>query len=141
MLDVASCEPLEQIPTIKLILPRYQLSWGHLSISGLSQLLLPWCWPKIKGRFLEPSLTDANRYGDIWAVNICPCDISPYQEYLSYYWLNFDQTLKVLDSKKNFYFLFLELDDFTQSLYTQSLLDLKQILDSKSFWTQCFFSD
>ena len=28
---------------------------------------------------------DANRYGDICLVNICPGDICPYQEYLSCY--------------------------------------------------------
>ena len=33
--------------------------------------------------------------GDICAVNICPADICPFQEYFSCYWPNFDETLKV----------------------------------------------
>ena len=44
---------------------------------------------------MEPSLTDANCYGDICPVNMCPWDICPNQEYLSYYRLNLDQILKV----------------------------------------------
>ena len=32
---------------------------------------------------------------DICPCNICPGDICPYQQYLSYYWPDFDQTLKV----------------------------------------------
>ena len=43
--------------------------------------------------FLEPSLTDANCFGDIFPVNICPGDICPYQEYLSCYWPDVNQTL------------------------------------------------
>ena len=32
---------------------------------------------------------------DICSCNICPGDICPYQQYLSCYWPDFDQTLKV----------------------------------------------
>ena len=32
---------------------------------------------------------------DICPCNICPGDICPYQQYLSCYWPNFDQILKV----------------------------------------------
>ena len=32
---------------------------------------------------------------NICPYNICPGDIRPYQEYLSCYWTDFDQTLKV----------------------------------------------
>ena len=67
----------------------------YLSISEISQLLLTWFWPNFKGRFLEPSLTDASRYGDICPVNICPGDICPYQAYLSCYWPDADDTLQV----------------------------------------------
>ena len=66
--------------------------------------------------FLDTSLTDANRYGDICPVNIFPCDIYPYQEYLSCYWLNFDLTLK-LDSKKKFNLLFLNLSFLDQNFF------------------------
>ena len=69
------------------------LSWQHLSIS-IYQLLLTWLWPNFKGRFLGLSWTDFNCYGDICSGNICPGDICPYQEYLSWYWPDFDQTLK-----------------------------------------------
>ena len=51
--------------------------------------------PSFKGRLLEPSIKAANSYGNICPINICPNDMSPYQEYLSCYRLNFDQTLKV----------------------------------------------
>ena len=52
-------------------------------------------WPNVEGRFLEPYLTDANYQGDICQGNICPGDICPYQEYLTCYWPDFYQTLKV----------------------------------------------
>ena len=71
---------------------RQHLSWKHLSISGISQLLLVWFWPKFKSRFLELFLTFTNCQSDIFQGNICPGDICPYQEYLSCYWPNFDQT-------------------------------------------------
>ena len=67
----------------------------HLSLSGTSQLLLTWFWCNFIGSFLGASRTDSK-----YQVNICPgsissWDICPYQEYLSSYWLNFDQTLNV----------------------------------------------
>ena len=76
-------------------LSRQHLSVRHLSISGISQLFLTQFWPNFKGWLLGPSLTDANPLGYICPGKICPGDICPYQEYLSCYWLNFDQTLKV----------------------------------------------
>ena len=57
------------------------LTWRHLSILAISQLLLARFWPNFKGRFLWPFLTDANCHSDICSGNICP-----YQEYLSSYW-------------------------------------------------------
>ena len=39
---------------------RQHLSWQHLSISGVFQLLLTRFWPNFNGRFLGPCLTDAN---------------------------------------------------------------------------------
>ena len=71
------------------------LSWRHLSISAISQLLLARFWPNFKGRFLGPFWTYPNCHNDICPGNISPCDICPYQEYLSCYWPDFDQTLKV----------------------------------------------
>ena len=71
------------------------LSWRHLSISAIFQLLLTWLWPNFKDRFLGPFLTYSNCHYDIFSGNICPCDICPYQEYLSCHWPDVDQTLKV----------------------------------------------
>ena len=48
---------------------------GHLSISRISQLLLTLFWPNFIWRFLEPSLPDANRPGDICPVKIDPSRI------------------------------------------------------------------
>ena len=76
-------------------LPMQHLSWRHLSISAIFQLLLTWLWPNFKDRFLGPFLTYSNCHYDIFSGNICPCDICPYQEYLSCHWPDVDQTLKV----------------------------------------------
>ena len=59
------------------------------------QLLLTQFWPNFKGMFLNPSLTDANCHSDICPTNICPEDICPYQEYISCYCTDLDETLKV----------------------------------------------
>ena len=64
----------------------------NFSISGISQLLLPWFWQNFKSRFLGPSLTDANCHGDLCTGKICPGDIYPNQEYLGCSLPNFDQT-------------------------------------------------
>ena len=119
------------------------LSWQHLSISGISKLLLNRFWWNFKGNFLGTSRTDSNFQVDICSGNICPGDICPYQEYLSCYRLNFDQTLRV-DSKKKF-FLFLEPDHFTQKFCIQNLLDSKFVgpqsfLDPKFFWKWIFLT-
>ena len=60
----------------------------------ISQLLVAQFGPNFKERFLGPFLTDANRHADIYPSNICPRNICPYKEYLSWYWPDFDQTLK-----------------------------------------------
>ena len=74
---------------------RKYLSWWHLSISGISQLLLTWFWWNFKCSFLRASRTDSNYQVDICTCNICPGDICPYQEYPSCYWPDVDKTLKV----------------------------------------------
>ena len=74
---------------------KQHLSWRHLSISSISQLLQVRFWPNFKGRFLGPIWTYSNFQNDICSGNICPCDIYPYQEYLSCHKPDFDQTLKV----------------------------------------------
>ena len=50
---------------------RQHMSLRHLSISGISQMLLTQFGPNFKGK----SLTDANRQGDICTGNICPGNI------------------------------------------------------------------
>ena len=65
------------------------------SISAISQLLLTRFWWNFKGRFLWTFRTDSNCQGDICLRNICPRNICPYQEYLSCYWPDFDETLNV----------------------------------------------
>ena len=62
---------------------------------AISQLLLTRFWWNFKGRFLWTFRTDSNCQGDICPRNICPRDICPYQEYLSCYWPDFDETLQV----------------------------------------------
>ena len=104
-------------------LSRQHLFWWHLSISWISQLLMARFWPKFKGRFLEPSLTDANHYGDNCPVNICPGGICPYQEYLSCYWLNVDVGSKIIFHLDIFY-----LKSFDRNF-----------LDPRFFWPQNFF--
>ena len=66
------------------------------SMSLISQLLLTRFWPNFKDRFLGLSWTDSNCHSDICPGNICQGDICPYQEYLSCYWPDFDQSLKVV---------------------------------------------
>ena len=72
---------------------RQNMSWRHLSISGISQLLLTWFWWNFKGRFLEPFF---NRCQPLWWYlssqhlswqHLCISGIS--QLLLSQFWLNF----------------------------------------------------
>ena len=65
------------------------------SMSVISQLLLTQFWPNFKDSFLGLSWTDSNCHSDICPGNICQGDICPYQEYLSCYWPDFYQTLRV----------------------------------------------
>ena len=64
------------------------MSWGHLSISAISQLLLARFGSNFKQRVLGTYTIDYN-----CPHNICPGNICPYQQYLSCHWPNFDQTL------------------------------------------------
>ena len=72
---------------------RQHLSWGHLSISAMLQLLLALFGSNFKQRVLGIHTTDHNCHHDICPSNICPGDICPYQQYLSCYWPDLDQTL------------------------------------------------
>ena len=67
------------------------MSWGHLSISAISQLLLARFGPNFKQRVQGTYTTDYNGPHDICPGNICPGDICPYQQYLSCYWPDLDQ--------------------------------------------------
>ena len=63
---------------------------------AISQLLLTRFWWNFKGRLLGTSRTDSNCHGDICPRNICTFDIYLYQEYLSCYWPDFDETLNIV---------------------------------------------
>ena len=64
------------------------LSWGHLSISAISQLLQALFGLNFKQRVLGIHTTDYNCHQDI-----CPTNICPYHQYLSCYCPNLDQIL------------------------------------------------
>ena len=114
------------------------MSWSHLSISGVFQLLLTRFRPNFKGRFLGPSLTDANCLGDICPGNkcpgnicpgnICPGNICPYQQYLSCYSSDFDHQLFFRPK------IFVGSTIFLPAIS----LDTKKFLNPKLFWTQIF---
>ena len=74
-------------------LSRQHLSWKHLTISAISQLLLDRFGSNFRQRVLGTFTTDYNCHHDICPCNICPGDICPYQQYLSCYWPDLDQTL------------------------------------------------
>ena len=90
---------------LTLFSPCHKNKYNKNNPRQISQQLLTLFWPNFKNRFLGTSRTDSNSHSvicpcnicpcNICPCNICPCNIYPYQEYLSYYWLNFDQTLKV----------------------------------------------
>merc|ERR1711954_613377 len=69
------------------------MGWVHFSISAISQLLLARFRSNFKQRVLGTYTTDYNCHHDICPDNICPGYISPYQQYLSCYWPDLDQTL------------------------------------------------
>ena len=104
------------------------MSWWHWSISGIYHLLLTQFWPNFKGRFLGPSLKDANHHGHICPGKIYPGDICSYQQHLSSHWLDFDETLK-LGSWENI---------FNLNLLYQIFLD-KKFFDPKLLCAQCHF--
>ena len=123
----------KQIPSF--MVSKQHLSWWHLSITGIFQLLLIKCWPNFKCRFLQPSLIEANCHGDL-----CPGNICPYQQYLSYCWSNFDQTFWTqydLCGPKFFWTkLLLTLNFFGPNIFFS---DQKITLDSKMFSDRRFF--
>ena len=104
-----NCKLPKPQPNLNSSQPNLSFSWKWLytttplpptittrnSMSAISQLLMAHILPNFKGRFLGPSLTDYKCHNDSCPGNICPGDICPYQEYLSCYWPDFDQTLKV----------------------------------------------
>ena len=104
------------------------MSQRHLSISGISQLLLTQFLPNFKGRLLGPFLTDANCHGDICPGNICPGDICPYQEYLSCYCFGPNKLFWPLNLWDLKFFL-------TNTFFGQNFLDQK-IFENNFFLTQ-----
>ena len=117
------------------------LSWQHLSILGISHLLLIRFWPIFKGRFLGPSLTDANYHSKICPGNICPGNICPHQEYFSYCWPNFDQTIvRCLNffGPKFFTLIFLPLLFFNPKLFWTQIFQDPNFLEPKIVATKIF---
>ena len=84
---MASCEHLENIAQLY----RDDRKKDIFCTSGCYYPI----WPNLKDRLLGSSWTDSKCHSDICPCNICSCDICPYQEYISCYWFDFHQTLKV----------------------------------------------
>ena len=95
------------------------------SMLAISQLLLTWFWGNFKGRFLWTFRADSNCQGDICPDNICPRNICPYQQYLSCYWPDFDQTFL-----SKFFGGSILLD---KNILNQTSLDPNTFLDPKLF--------
>ena len=74
-LKVGSCEHLNRFQLSGWHLSMQHLPSHHLSISGISQLLLTRFWWNFKDRFLGTSRTYPNYHGDICQGNICLGDI------------------------------------------------------------------
>ena len=125
------------------------MSWGHLSISGISQLLLTQFLPNSKGWFVGyfqqmPTVI-------VIFVNICPGDICWCKEYLSCYWPKFDFWTQFFASRNLFGSIFFG----TKFCLAQTFLDIMKIfwpkiflnqnvIDTKFFgpylfWTEIFF--
>ena len=123
-----------------------------------------WFGPNFKGRFLRPFLPDANPHSDI-----CPGNICPYQEYLSCYVPNFDQTfwnqvfvdpqffghktfwIRILFWIQNFFGLKILLTqsffrikmfwpEINSTVFVQKVFWIKNF-GSKEIWTKKIFSD
>ena len=70
-LNKGSWEHIQKITTVT----RQHLSWGHLSISAIYQLLLARFGPNFKQRVRGTYTTDYNCHHGICPDNICPGDI------------------------------------------------------------------
>ena len=81
ILNKGSWEYIQQITTVTTTFVRQHLSWGHMSISAISKLLLAWFCSNLKQRVLGTYTTDYNCHHDICPGNICPGDTCPYQQY------------------------------------------------------------
>ena len=122
-------------------LSQWHLSSQHLSTSVISQLLLTRFCPWFKGRFMGPSLTDANYHSNICPGNICPGNICPHQEYFSYCWPNFDQTIvRCLNffGPKFFTLIFLPLLFFNPKLFWTQIFQDPNFLEPKIVATKIF---
>ena len=84
---------LTQLPNLTSLTNPANL--GNLTSLVISQLLLTRFWRNFKHRFIGLSWTAFNCHSNICPGNISPGDICPYQEYLCYYWPNFNENLKV----------------------------------------------
>ena len=110
---------------------RQPLSWGHLSISGISQLLLTRCWPNFKGMFLEPFF---NRLQPLWGylssqhLSWQHLSISGISHLLlSQFWPNFKGRSQTI-----FWLKFLEPNLYIKNCWTQ-IFWITIFFGSKSF--------
>ena len=125
-------------------MPSQYLSWQHLSISGISQLLLTQFWPNFKGRFLGQSLIDANCYGDIYPGNICPGNICTYHQpsffLFNHKFKSYCQTsVKVFRLKVDFV-LPLSQEEEKQQQQQEIYLDPKLFWIQHIFWHKFFLT-
>ena len=117
-----------------------------LSVSNISAVTDRFGW-NFTGRFLWTFRTESNCQCDICPCNICPRDIlCPYQEYLSCYWPDFDETLKVGSwehleqiptvtvtfSRQHLFWWHLYISGISQLLLTQFGLNFKGKVKAKS---------
>ena len=102
-------------------------TFGHLSISAITQLLLTPLRTtfKVKGRFLGLPLLNSICQDDICPCNICPGDICPYINILPKFGPNFLDQHFVRPKPLGYKFI-----------WTQNYLRPKILLGSNIFWTK-----
>ena len=83
-------------------------------ISEIFQYIFLFLNPSLRTWDLRPSLTVSNSHRDLCPSNICTGDICQYWEYFSWYWPNFDLTLKVGSCEKVEEYLSCYWPDFDQ---------------------------
>ena len=123
---------LEQIPTITRTLSKQYFCLVDVCPY---QEYLGCYWPNFKGRFLGPSLTDANCHRDIYQVNLCLRIFFAYKQYLSCYWPYFLDPI-YLGPNLHLKFFF-----WTKFIFTKIIFRPKIVLDQTFFDLKELFRD